>query len=152
MKCCTVVQYVLNNFVHWTKLEFINPLIFLNKKQKLSIKLSKKTTGKKVLIFLLGWQFTVHYFSCRSFCCFVCGAVFKTLKNFERHQSSSSHNYSCRRCPRVYSSDRQLRRHMKVSHSNRDKIQCNICRKQFSHSYTYQVKKQKVILICKLIQ
>ncbi|XP_064641574.1 zinc finger protein 341-like [Lineus longissimus] len=65
----------------------------------------------------------------RFFKCNKCNNKYATPEALEHHMSTTTHNYPCPNCDKIFSCERYLRRHL-VTHSSAD-LTCSVCGKGF---------------------
>lgn len=58
--------------------------------------------------------------------CFQCQASFKKEDKLAHHLATALHSHVCRDCKKVFSSEKNLRRH-RITHGDRSSFTCNIC-------------------------
>ncbi|XP_026283615.1 zinc finger protein 14-like [Frankliniella occidentalis] len=69
----------------------------------------------------------------KPYMCIQCRARFSTDELLKEHESKHEDlkQYNCEKCKQVYSSARNLKRHMQINHSSVKQLSCPVCRKDF---------------------
>ncbi|KAK7474036.1 hypothetical protein BaRGS_00034746 [Batillaria attramentaria] len=66
----------------------------------------------------------------RHFQCTKCGNKYTTPEALEHHLATTTHQYPCPHCPKVFSCERFLRRHLPI-HGSEGQFECATCNKRF---------------------
>ncbi|CAL4083212.1 unnamed protein product, partial [Meganyctiphanes norvegica] len=72
------------------------------------------------------------------FRCTKCMNKYASAEALEHHLRTSSHNYPCKQCGKVFTSERLLRRHLRV-HSTISHATCPTCNKEFKSEYSLKL-------------
>ncbi|KAJ8041197.1 hypothetical protein HOLleu_11940 [Holothuria leucospilota] len=70
----------------------------------------------------------------KDFKCSECNTKYASPEALEHHIKTSSHNYPCPECKKVFSCERFLRRHL-ISHAAVGQFTCEVCNKSFKTEY-----------------
>lgn len=66
----------------------------------------------------------------RHFQCTKCGNKYTTPEALEHHLATTTHQYPCPHCPKIFSCERFLRRHLPI-HGSEGQFECTTCNKRF---------------------
>lgn len=77
--------------------------------------------------------------------CIQCRARFETYDMLKEHESKHEDmkQYTCDKCKQVYSSARNLKRHLMTQHSNVKQLSCPVCKKDFNFEKDLKIHMKK---------
>nr|XP_026690285.1 zinc finger and BTB domain-containing protein 49-like [Ciona intestinalis]XP_026690286.1 zinc finger and BTB domain-containing protein 49-like [Ciona intestinalis] len=95
-------------------------------------------------------QITSHRVAAKLHRCDHCGHIFPTVQAFTRHKRACN-KYECPICHRGFSQVGNMRRHMKIFHSDQKPFECKVCNKAYGiqQSFRYHMRDKHGIILGK---